>query len=261
VTSSERRQAVLAILNARDGVRVADLAARLQVSDVTIRKDLALLEEQGYVKRTHGGAVPAERFEPEHALPTRHGTNRDRKAALARRARALVSHGETIFIDSGSTCAAFAGEITDMELRVVTNSLDVLTILADRPNISLLVVGGSYRHDAGSFIGPWAERSLGTVQFDHAFIGATGISLEGRFSAQNGLESQVKSAAIAVARTSIVIADGSKIGVQAFSVFAGPGEITTLVTDGTEEQCRPLEETGLHVIRLDDQIEDLKEHS
>lgn len=250
MTSSERRQAVLAILNARDRVRVAELATRLEVSDVTIRKDLALLEEQGYLKRTHGGAVPAERFDPSRALPARKGRNTLAKERLADHARELVSHGETVFIDSGSTCSALAKRLTEMELRVVTNSLEVLGILADQPNISLHVVGGSYRHDQGSFIGPWALGSLETVQFDHAFLGTAGISWEGRFSSENSLESQVKRAAIGVARTSIVVADASKIGVQAFSVFAGPGEITTLVTDATDEQCHALEATGLYVIQV-----------
>ena len=138
-----------------------------------------------------------------------------------------------------------------MELRVVTNSLDILTVLAERPNISLLVVGGSYRHDAGSFIGPWAERSIGSVQFDHAFLGATGISEDGRFSSQNSLESQVKAAAIAASRTSIVVADASKIGVQAFSVFAGPEDISTLITDADHACCSALEDAHVHVIRVD----------
>lgn len=248
--SGERRQAVLAILNARDRVRVAELSERLDVSDVTIRKDLALLEEQGYLKRTHGGAVPAERFDPSRALPARRGINRAQKERLAQYARDLVSHGETIFVDSGSTCASLARLLIDMELRVVTNSLEALGILADQPNISLHVVGGSYRHDHGSFIGPWAVKSLETVQFDHAFLGTAGVSLEGRFSSNNSLESQVKRSAIEAARTSIVITDASKIGVQAFSVFAGPDEITTLITDAGEDQCQTLEAMGLDVVRV-----------
>jgi DeoR/GlpR family transcriptional regulator of sugar metabolism len=251
VTSSERRQAVLAILKARDSVRVAELSTRLAVSDVTIRKDLALLEEQGYLRRTHGGAVPAERFDPNLSLPARQAVNQERKRRIALCARDLISHGETIFLDSGSTCTAIAEAVADMELRVVTNSLDTLTLLAERPNISLLVVGGSYRHDAGSFIGPWAERSIGSVQFDHAFLGATGISADGRFSSQNSLESQVKTAAITAARTSIVVADASKIGVQAFSVFAGPEDISTLITDADHACCRALEDAHVHVVRVD----------
>jgi DeoR/GlpR family transcriptional regulator of sugar metabolism len=87
------------------------------------------------------------------------------------------------------------------------------------------------------------------VQFDHAILGTTGISLDGRFSSQNSLESQVKAAAIAASRTSIVVADGDKIGVQAFSVFAGPEDISILITNGSEEECRALEAAKVHVIR------------
>ncbi len=249
MTSSERRNAILAIIKARESIRVAELSIRLEVSDVTIRKDLALLEEQGYLRRTHGGAVAAERFDPDLSLPARQAKNREVKEYLAQAASELVSHGETIYLDSGSTCESIARCVEEMELRVVTNSLNVLNILADRPNITLLVVGGSYRHDAGSFIGPWAEQSLRSVQFDHAFLGTTGISLDGKFSSQNSLESQVKSAAIGAARTSIVVADGEKIGIQAFSIFAGPGDISILITNGSEEQCRALEAAKVHVIR------------
>ena len=242
-------------MKARDGVRVAELSDRLNVSDVTIRKDLAVLEEQGFLRRTHGGALPVEHFDPSHSLPARSARKQGAKQRLAEAARDLVSHGETIYIDSGSTCAAVGRAVADIELRVVTNSLDILTILSDRPNISLLAIGGSYRHDAGSFIGPWAERSLGSVQIDHAFLGTTGISEDGRFSSQNSLESQIKSAAIAAARTTIVVADIDKIGVHAFSVFAGPDDVTTLITDASAEQCRVLEAAGLHVLRVEMQKE------
>lgn len=250
MTATERRQAIQAILNVRDSVRVVELSERLHVSEVTIRKDIAVLEEQGYLQRTHGGVVPAERFDPRYSLSARKGANPAIKAAIAARAREILHHGETIYIDSGSTCAAFAASIAEMELRVITNSLDVLTVLADRSTISLMALGGSYRHDAGSFIGPWTNLTMAQVQVDHAFIGTTGISLEGRFSAQNSIESEVKRHAISSARTAVVLAERQKIGVQAFSVFAEPNDIGVLVTDADEEECRRFESFGIHVIQV-----------
>ena len=255
MSSTERRRAILAILRAHERVRGTELASRLDVSEVTIRKDLALLEEQGYARRTHGGAVLAERYDPDLSLVSRRNANVRQKTILARVAGRMVGHGETIYLDSGSTCAAVAHEVVDKEVRVVTNSLDVLNVLADRANVSLLVVGGSYRHHAGSFIGPWAERSLESIHVDRAFLGTTGVSLDGRFSSQNSIESQVKRAAIAVARASVVIADGAKIGVTAFSVFSGPEDVNALITDADESTCRALEESGLYVIRAFDENE------
>lgn len=250
MTATERRQAIRAILNVRDSVRVTELSERLHVSEVTIRKDIAVLEEQGYLQRTHGGVVPAERFDPRYSLDARRSANPAIKGAIADAASLMPQHGETVYIDSGSTCAAFAARIAEMELRVVTNSLDVLTLLADRPNISLMALGGSYRHDAGSFIGPWTNQTFSLVQVDHAFLGATGVSREGRFSAQNSIEAEVKRHAIAAARTAVVLADGRKVGVQAFSVFANPEEIGVLVTDAEDKDCDRFESLGIHVIRV-----------
>ncbi|MCG8478073.1 MAG: hypothetical protein MI724_03185, partial [Spirochaetales bacterium] len=115
---------------------------------------------------------------------------------------------------------------------------------------ALFVVGGSYRHDAGSFIGPWADNAIRSVQVDHAFLGATGVSHSGRFSAQNNIESQFKRSVVATARSSIALVDRSKIGVHAFSVFADADEIGVLVTDADVDQCRRLEGVGLHVVRV-----------
>jgi DeoR/GlpR family transcriptional regulator of sugar metabolism len=248
VTAPERRSAIRAILHVRDSIRVSELSERLHVSEVTIRKDLAVLEEQGYLLRTHGGVVPAENYDPRYAIEARRSVSVEEKRAIARAAAEILQHGETVFLDSGSTCAALATEIAEMELRVVTNSLDVLTILADRTSIALVALGGSYRTNAGSFVGPWTNRNLENVLVDHAFLGATGITRDGRFSSQNNIESEVKRGAIAAARTSVVLADRRKIGVQAFSVFAGPDEIDVLVSDVTQDERDAFESLGIHVI-------------
>ncbi len=246
--SLQRRHSILAILKARDSVRVSELRDRLGVSDVTIRKDLDTLEDQGAIVRVHGGAMLAELRDSVKSVHTRGLARVESKRSIARAALPLIQHGETIYLDAGSSAAELAELVADMELRVVTNSLQVLNRLADRPGISLFMVGGSYRHAAGSFIGPWAEENLGKVQLDHAFIGTTGVSLDGRFSSQNSIESQSKRAAIAAARTSVVIADRSKIGVQAFSVFASSEDIDVLITD-TDADVRPrFEDLGIHVI-------------
>lgn len=246
--SVQRRHSILAILRARDSVRVSELRERLGVSEVTVRKDLDILEEQGAIVRTHGGAMLAELRDSIESIQTRGMARVESKRSIARAALPLIQHGETIYLDAGSSAAELAGFVSDMELRVVTNSLQVLNRLADRPGISLFMVGGSYRHSAGSFIGPWAEDNLGRVQLDHAFIGATGVSLDGRFSSQNSIESETKRAAISAARTAVVIADRSKIGVQAFSVFASSSEIDVLVTDADADVCRRFEDLGVHVI-------------
>jgi DeoR/GlpR family transcriptional regulator of sugar metabolism len=248
--STERRQAILSILRARDSIRVGELSERLRVSEVTIRKDLAILEDQGFVTRTHGGVVPAERHDPLLSVFARADTNAEAKKLIARAAVQLVQHGETIYLDAGTTTAELAELIKDMELRVVTNNVQVLNTLVERPGISLFMAGGSYRHESGSFIGPWAEGNLRRIHVDHAFMGATGISWNGHFSARNSIEATTKRTAIASARTSVVLADRSKLGVQAFSVFAEAQDVSVLITDASRETCSALEELGIHVISI-----------
>ena len=141
-------------------VSVQELTERLQVSEVTIRKDLAFLEEIGSVVRTRGGAKLAEDRTKNRDVRIRRTENQAEKECIARRARELINDGDTIFVDSGSTCTFLAREISDMNLRVVTDSLDVMSTLADSPEISLISVGGNYRREAGSFIGPIAVDAL-----------------------------------------------------------------------------------------------------
>ena len=252
---SRRRDAIMAILTARHTVRVAELRERLDVSEVTIRKDLAFLEDAGLLRRIHGGAELAEQRRPDRQLPARRRSNTDVKRLIARRAAALVTHGETIYIDSGSTCALLAEAVRDLEIRVVTNSLDVLNALADRSSASLFVIGGSYRQNAGSFIGPWAAANLASVQLDHAFLGTTGVSDTGAFSSQNSIESEVKATAIRRAATAVVLADRSKIGVQAFSIFAEPADIDLLITDADLTVRRRFETLGIHVLGVEYEAE------
>lgn len=246
----ERRQAIAAILRKRSSLRVTDLADRFNVSEVTVRKDLALLEEMGLLRRTHGGAVLAEQVDEGSILSTRRERGAEAKRTIALRAKELISHGDTILIDAGSTCAYLAEAVAEMELRVITNSLEVLVILADKPSIALHATGGAYRHNAGSFIGPDAEQLLQRMQFDHAFIGATGISREGKFSAQNSIEAEFKRTAIAAARSTTILADGEKLGRQAFSVFAGPEDVDLLVTTGGGDVLDNLRALGVEVLTV-----------
>ena len=229
--SQERRKAIRSILEVRRSVRVRELSERLGVSEVTIRKDLAILEEMGYLQRAHGGAVLAESTENRKVLAERETQGAEAKERIAAAAAELIVPGETIFIDSGSTCAALARLLVEQELRVVTNSLQVMLVLADRPGIALHSLGGSYRQEAGSFIGPIAEAALERMQIDLAFLGATGVGEEGRFSSQNSIESQLKRSVIRAAHRSVLLFDASKIGQNAFSVFATLQDLSAVVTD------------------------------
>jgi DeoR/GlpR family transcriptional regulator of sugar metabolism len=151
--ANRRHDEILTILSRLRSVSVGDLTARLKVSEVTIRKDLTTLEEMGFLIRTHGGAELAEDRRFRRTLNMRRNENREKKLAIASRAAELVREGDTIYIDSGSTCMLFAEAVADIALRVVTNSIDVMNRLADRPGISLIAVGEPITRRPAVFLG------------------------------------------------------------------------------------------------------------
>ncbi len=243
-----RTEAIVSILSRKRSVKVQELKERLGVSEVTIRKDLDLLEGEGIIQRTHGGAVMAQDYAGMRPIAAREGASGAEKEAIARAARALVTEGETIYIDAGTTCHMLASELRDFELRVVTNSLDVVNELADAENILLHVLGGSYRREARSFIGPNAVGELENININTCFIGATGFLEDGSFSSQNTIEAHLKRQALKVSRRRVILADATKYGVSAFSIFARADEVDILVTDPRFTDASKLEAKGIEVI-------------
>lgn len=245
---NKRHDDILKLLHLRKQVSVSDLTKRLDVSEVTIRKDLGILEDQGHLVRVRGGAIPAEDAEQSRSLYVRRSENVPAKRAVAGRALELINEGDTIFLDSGSSCAALAHILGDRDLRVVTNSLEVLYALSDSPGITIYCLGGTYRREAGSFIGPATTESLSRVQIETAFLGTTGISDDGAFSSQNLLESDVKRGVIAASRRRVVLTDHTKVGVQAFSVFGRASDLDLLIIDRHEGVSDVLSRLDLEVL-------------
>ena len=166
-------------------------------------------------------------------------------------AAGLISDGDTIYLDSGSTCAHLAQEIVGMNLRVVTNSISVMNALVVAHGISLFSIGGSYRREAGSFVGPLALENVKDFQIATCFVGATGISGRGVFSSQNILESQLKTQILQSSRRRIVLADTSKFNTTAFSIFARTGDVDVIVAEHDFAEAASLRELGIEVLLAD----------
>jgi DeoR/GlpR family transcriptional regulator of sugar metabolism len=244
---NERCEAILTVMNRLKKVSVQELTQRFGVSEVTIRRDLSFLEERGKLIRIHGGAMLAEDEGRLRTISVRQTEHTAEKQAIGLKARELIRAGETIFIDAGSTCAAFARVLRDMELRVVTNSLDAILELVDSAGISLFSTGGSFRPEACSFIGPGALETIRGLQIETCFMGTTGFSSDGVFSSQNVIESQLKSAVIQASRRTVLLADHSKYGSAAFSVFARAEDIDVLVTD-SELKAEAVATLGMELV-------------
>lgn len=229
-------------------VTVLELTERLGVSEVTIRKDLTMLEVMGSIVRTRGGARLAEDASQMRSLHLRREEGVEEKGRIAMRAREFVNEDDTIYVDSGSTCLLLARLLQGMNLRIVTNSLDVMSVCADAPGIALIALGGSYRKEAGSFIGPMAVETLKGIQIETCFVGATGFSSTGVFSSQNIIEAQLKAQVLAVSRRRIILAMAAKLDKDAFAVFARPGDVDILVTDHRLDQMKAFASLGIDVI-------------
>ena len=246
-----RHEEIIRLVAKLREVSVQTLTERFGVSEATIRKDLTLLEEMGYIVRTHGGALLAEERKREESLASRNDKAMKEKMAIVLRAREFIHEGDTIYVDSGSTCAILAREVRDMTIRVICHSLGVYQELKSSPWVSLFSLGGSYRKDAESFIGPIAVDNLKYFQIETCFVGTASFNEKGIFSSQNIIEAQLKAEVLKTSRRRIILADHTKYRSFGYCVFARPGEFDVLITDDEFQDAARFRELGIEVLLAD----------
>lgn len=244
--SSARRSQLLARLNEEGRASVDVLARDLGVTPSTIRRDLARLSADGVVMRTYGGAA-ASSPAGGHDAPDPHLAA---KRAIAAAAAELVEDGQTIAISSGSTALELARRLVDRRLTVITNALDVVGVLLDRPGIELVVLGGAVRPGMHSMLGHLAELSLRELRADALFMGIGALGAERGLMNDSIPEILTDRALRRAARTCVVIADGSKLGAVAPAYVFGIDEVDILVTDADADpvEVAALEAQGVRVV-------------
>lgn len=246
----ERRQSIARLVDERGVVRVTELSRIFAVSEMTIRRDLMSLEEEGLLSRSHGGAVSHRRFERELVFSQKGSRNIEQKRAIGRRAAQLVEEGETIFVNSGSTTLELLRALTARELRVVTSNAGALSVV-DEDAIELILAGGVYRRRSNSFVGGLAVLILDQIYAARSFIGVDGIDLDAGLSTPHHQEAEI--ARLMIRRTRgpvVVLADSSKIGGVSPFVTAPVNVVDTLVTDSgiADESVAAFAEQGIRVI-------------
>ncbi|MCA0900128.1 MULTISPECIES: DeoR/GlpR family DNA-binding transcription regulator [Microbulbifer] len=246
--TQQRRHQILSLINEAGEASVEDLARQFETSEVTIRKDLAAMEDSGLLLRRHGGAIPLPR-----ELMTE-GTLSHTKRAIGRAAAELIRDHNRIVIDYGRTTTGLIPELNHKRgLVVMTNSLHVANQLRELENEpTLLMTGGTWDPHFEAFQGQVAEQVLRGYDFDQAFIGADGIDLERgtcTFNEQIGLSRVMAD----VAREVIVMAESSKVGRRIPNLELSWEMFGTLVTDSgiADKVCAQLESRGLRVICAD----------
>jgi DeoR/GlpR family transcriptional regulator of sugar metabolism len=244
-----RREQIYDLAKTSGLASVEELSERFQVTASTIRRDLALLNEQGRLARTYGGAMPLDPH-PEASLRQRVGEAYEEKQALARWAAAQVRTGEHVLLDGGSTVGALAHQLrSHQDLDVTAIGINILQELNGCPGIRLSCLGGQLREASQSFFGPLTELGLARMTFDRVFLGADAVTAEHGICEADLLQTRLKELMAARSSSVYVLAHGEKIGIRPFHAWADLPLPWTLVTtaDAPADEIERMRERGVVV--------------
>jgi len=247
---AERHRRIHELLREQRVVRVSVLSEQLGVSEVTIRRDLEVLERRGMLERTHGGAVATQWVRSEPAYRDAASTNPIEKRLIGAAAAALVEQGDALYLNGGTTTLQVFRHLRATGLKVATNHVGIALEAADR-DVELLLLGGHYRAPSNSVVGPFATEALRRTHATKAFIGVEGISVGSGLTTPVAAEAEIARVMIEQTRGRVlVVADHSKIGTVADFVIAPLDEVDALVVDGgcSEAYRQRLTEAGIEVI-------------
>ena len=245
---TERKAVILEILMEESSVSVSDLSNRLKVTQVTARADLATLEKEGLLVRTHGGAHLGH----HPKIFERMQTGSVYKEKIARAAADLIKNGDTVIITSGTTTALIAKYLLGKrDIHIVTNNTLLLTNVRNNPQVRVTLIGGEFRPEDEGLVGPMALAALDQFHVSRAFIGIDGASLKQGFTAHT-LESAVLVHKMAEQADQVVaIAHSGKFGKHGFARILPFGDVDVLVTDRelTGEFETELTSAGVRVVK------------
>jgi DeoR/GlpR family transcriptional regulator of sugar metabolism len=230
----QRQSLILERVRADGAVRVAELARDLGVSDMTVRRDLEVLDERGLLVKVHGGATvsaPSALFEP--GFSAKSTMQQAEKAAIAAAAAKLVEPGMAIALSAGTTTHGLAMRLVDIPgITVVTNSLQVADVLerSRRPDQTVILTGG-VRTPSEALVGSFAVAQLRSVHLDMVFMGVHGMEMRAGFTCPNLLEAETDIALIEAGRRLVVVADHAKWGVIGIASIARLDQADVLISD------------------------------
>jgi len=244
---SEREKRIVELLAGNASLSVSAMAEGLGVSAVTVRSDLKSLARKGYVLRTRGGATAA--FHP--AILARREHKSAEKNRIAKEAASMVSDGDTVMIEAGTTTALIARYLLGKrDVRIVTNSMLVLPYARTNPGIHLTVLGGEFRPFAESLVGPIALAQLETFQVRFAFVGTDGFSVERGLTTNMVEGAEIVKKMAALAQTTVLAADSEKYAQRGFVSVLPLSAVNRLVTDDglSERVVSRIEALGVEVV-------------
>lgn len=246
-----RRMKILEWLQEEGSARVRDLSVAFAVSEATIRQDLERLDADGDVVREHGGAYLKSMPQQVQSMSLQHLANMDKKKKIGRAAAALVGHGETIIIDSGSTTTEVANNLTGHQnLNVITNAINIALLLGALPSMTVHMSGGLFKAPTLSLTGEKSGDFFQGIFAEKLFLATAAVSFEAGLTFPAMADLYVKRAMIKAASKVYLVADSTKIGRTSFSSLGPINLIHSFITDeGISDADRAeFEKRGIEVI-------------
>ncbi|TVP50665.1 MAG: DeoR/GlpR transcriptional regulator [Mongoliibacter sp.] len=250
MTIAERHKYILDELNKNGFVGVAELSKELDVTVVTIRKDLKILEDKGLLYRSHGSATPASPYVNDRSVNEKKLVRVEEKMKIASEAAKLIDEDDAIIIGSGTTVVSFAQAIPkNKKLTVLTAAMNVTLALIDAPEIEIVQLGGVVRKSSSSVVGNFADEMLQQFACSKLFLSADGISLDHGLTTSHMMEAHLNARMIKGVQKTIVLADSSKFGKKGFGKICNLEDIDMVITDSgiPELYKEKLEEIGIEV--------------
>ena len=250
MTITERHERILNQIKESGSVNVQLLSTELDVSDVTIRKDLRILEDKGLLFRTHGGASISNPYTSDKPVSEKEKVRAYEKKCIARTAVNLIGDNDSIILASGTTILALARFIhPEKKLNVITSALNVSLELAHHQYVDIIQLGGQLRPSSSSVVGHYSESFLDEITCGILFLGVDGIDIDFGITTTNLMEARLNQRMIEVAQITVVLADSSKFGKRGFGRICDINHIQHIITDkgASPKVIRELEERGVKV--------------
>lgn len=232
MTQELRKKSILKLLEQNDEVSIQDFVTQCNVSEITIRRDLTLLEKKGLLKRTHGGAIRSSAIPEMFGFENKALERRNQKIEICKRAATLIEENDTIYMDCGSTVYYLSQFLSRFKnLRVITNSLPVVSELMTHPHIKVYLIGGELDTSLKALYGPMTDSLLSKYKADKAFIGAAGVSLSQGLSSSHEKEASVTQKMADAADKVYLLCDSSKIEKTSYFIYSPITLIDQMITD------------------------------
>lgn len=254
-SARERRTQIVEVVTEQGEVEVSALAERFGVSETSIRRDLAVLEERGRLERVHGAAISLRTAARPTVVSAKLQEHVEEKRRIGAAAASLVQPGAVVLFDSGTTVAQVAANLpaqlrSGNAITAVTHSLLVIRELATWDGLHLLCLGGLFLADYQAFVGPQTVLSLKGFSADVAFLGCDGLSVEAGITTPHVLIAEVGATMAVRARRVVALADSSKLGRSGFTTIVPLSQVNVLITDAgaPAELVATIRASGVEVI-------------